>query len=176
MVIVNGLRPYVEISDPSTDESSVETQLPIDRVSDIKDVRGNPEPTGMKLSTMDGVVRPHYRVYLNDTTKVRGVRKTLSESGWIVTSADILFVQRLLLDLDLGPHIQISGEVLWTGERAPEKAKTKESTNPEIAEKRIHEIGGSGIYPLDMIVSCDIDGLNRAEPSVSYTHLTLPTR
>ena len=64
----------------------------------------------------------------------------------------------------LGPHIQVSGEVLWTGERAPEKAKTKESTNPEIAEKRIHEIGGSGIYPLDMIVSCDIDGLNRAEP------------
>ena len=164
LVIVNGLRPYVEISDPSTDESSVETQLSIDRVSDIRDVRGNPEPTGMKLSTMDGVVRPHYRVFLNDTTKVRGVRKTLSESGWIVTSADILFVQRLLLDLDLGPHIQISGEVLWTGERAPEKAKTKESTNPEIAEKRIHEIGGSGIYPLDMIVSCDIDGLNRAEP------------
>ena len=75
LVIVNGLRPYVEISDPSTDESSVETQLSLDRVSETKDVRGNPEPTGMKLSTMDGVVRPHYRVFLNDTTKVRGVRR-----------------------------------------------------------------------------------------------------
>ena len=73
-----------------------------------------------------------------------------------MTSADILFFQRLLLDLDLGPHIAMEGEVLWAGERAPEEAKTPENTNREAAERRIQAVGGSGIYPLDMVVSCDI--------------------
>ncbi|MCH1592301.1 MAG: hypothetical protein L7R66_04840, partial [Candidatus Thalassarchaeaceae archaeon] len=139
-------------------------KLPLEMVSATKDVRGEPESTGMKLSTRDGIVRPHYRVYVRDTTKVRGVRKALSGLGWTVTSADILFVQRLLLDLDLGPHIRMKGDVLWTGERAPEETKTSDTTDRELAQRRIIKVGGSGIYPLDMIVSCDIDDLERADP------------
>ena len=162
MLLVNGLRPYVEISDPKSDGGSDEPEF-LSKVSSVRGVQGEPESSGMKLS-QDGVVRPHYRVYVSDTTKVRGVRKSLSEQGWRVTSADILFFQRLLLDLDLGPHIATKGEVLWAGERAPEGAKTPENTNRETAEKRIQAVGGSGIYPLDMVVSCDISGLSRAEP------------
>ena len=162
LLLVNGLRPYVEISDPKSDDSSGDPEF-LGKVTSVRDVQGDPEPSGMKLS-QDGVTRPHYRVYVKDTTKVRGVRKALSESGWRVTSADILFVQRLLLDLDLGPHIRAGGEVLWAGDRAPEGAKTPESTDPEVAEARIKEVGGSGVYPVDMILSCDIGGLERAEP------------
>ena len=162
LLLVNGLRPYVEISDPKSDGSSGDPEF-LGNVSSTRDVQGEPEPTGMKLS-QDGVTRPHYRVYVKDTTKVRSVRKALSDSGWRVTSADILFVQRLLLDLDLGPHIRASGEVLWTGDRAPEGAKTAETTDPSVAEARIREVGGSGIYPVDMILSCDIGALERAEP------------
>ena len=164
LLLVNGLSPYVEISDPSTDESSSGSNLSLGRVAETNGVRGEPEPSGMKLSTMDGRVRPHYRVHVRGTTKVRGVRKALSEFGWTVTSADILFVQRLLLDLDLGPHIRASGEVLWAGERAPDDAKTPENTDVGIAEERILSAGGSGVYPLDMVVSCDISGLSRTEP------------
>ena len=103
MLLVNGLRPYVEISDTKSEGSSNEPES-LSKVSSVRGVQGNPESSGMKLS-QDGVVRPHYRVYVRDTTKVRVVRKSLSEQGWRVTSADILFFQRLLLDLDLGPHI-----------------------------------------------------------------------
>ena len=162
LLLVNGLRPYVEISDPKSDSSSGDPEF-LGRASLVKGVQGNPEPSGMKLS-QDGIYRPHYRVYVRDTTKVRAVRKGLSDQGWRVTSADILFFQRLLLDLDLGPHIRMSGEVLWAGERAPDASKTPENTDREAAEKRIHEVGGSGIYPLDMVVSCELGGLSRAEP------------
>ena len=162
MLLVNGLRPYVEISDPKSEGSSDEPES-LRNASSVRGVQGEPESSGMKLS-QDGVVRPHYRVYVRDTTKVRGVRKSLTEQGWRVTSADILFFQRLLLDLDLGPHIAMKGEVLWAGDRAPEEAKTPENTNRETAEKRIQAVGGSGIYPLDMVVSCDLSGLSRAEP------------
>ncbi|MDP6661596.1 MAG: DNA polymerase domain-containing protein [Candidatus Thalassarchaeaceae archaeon] len=162
LLLVNGLRPYVEISDPKSDGSPEDPEL-LGNVSSVRDVQADPEPSGMKLS-QDGVVRPHYRVFVKDTTKVRSVRKALSDSGWRVTSADILFVQRLLLDLDLGPHIRAGGEVLWTGDRAPEGAKTPESTDPEVAEARIKEAGGSGVYPVDMILSCDLSGLERADP------------
>mgnify|MGYP001163975398 CR=1 FL=1 len=161
LLLVNGLRPYVEISDPKSDGSPEDPEF-LGNVSSVRDVQADPEPSGMKLS-QDGVVRPHYRVFVKDTRKVRSVRKALSDSGWRVTSADILFVQRLLLDLDLGPHIRMRGEVLWAGDRAPEGAKSSETTDPELAEKRILEVGGSGIYPLDMVVSCDLSGLERAD-------------
>ena len=163
LLLVNGLRPYVEISDTRTGEQSAKAPLPLDSVSAIREVQGEPEPIGNKLS-QDGITRPHYRVYVKDTTKVRSVRKSLSEAGWRASSADILFVQRLLLDLDLGPHIRASGEVLWTGDRAPNDAKTADSTDPDMAESRIKDAGGSGIYPVDMILSCNISGLERAEP------------
>ena len=162
LLLVNGLRPYVEISDPTSDSSSGDPEF-LANATSVKGVQGDPEPSGMKLS-QDGVVRPHYRIYVRDTTKVRGARKSLSDQGWTVTSADILFFQRLLLDRDLGPHIRARGEVIWAGDRAPEEAKTPDNTDKELAEKRIIEVGGSGIYPLDMIVSCDVTGLTRAEP------------
>ena len=69
-----------------------------------------------------------------------------------------------MLDLDLGPHVRMSGEILWAGDRAPEAAKNPETTDREIAQSRIIKVGGSGLYPLDMVVSCDISGLERSDP------------
>ena len=79
MLLVNGLRPYVEISDPKS-EVSLDEPESLRKVSSVRGVQGEPESSGMKLS-QDGVVRPHYRVYVNDTTKVRGVRKYCHEEG-----------------------------------------------------------------------------------------------
>jgi len=135
----------------------------LDSVSTIKSVHGKPESIGLKLS-QDGVIRPHYRIYVRDTRFIRNVRKNLEEFGWTVTSADILFVQRLLLDRDLGPHILARGEVLWAGERAPTETQNKTTVDRTTAAGRITEVGGSGIYPTDMVLSCNLEDLSKAEP------------
>ena len=163
LLLVNGLSPYVEISDPRTNETNKQPSLSLDSVSTIKTVQGKPESIGLKLS-QDGVIRPHYRIYVRDTRFVRSVRKNLEEFGWTVTSADIPFFQRLLLDCDLGPHILAQGEVLWAGERAPAEARDEATTDRATAEGRISEVGGVGLYPTDMGVTCALDGLSKTEP------------
>ena len=163
LLLVNGLSPYVEISDPRTNETNKQPSLSLDSVSTIKTVQGKPESIGLKLS-QDGVIRPHYRIYVRDTRFVRSVRKNLEEFGWTVTSADIPFFQRLLLDCDLGPHILAQGEVLWAGERAPAEARDEATTDRATAEGRISEVGGVGLYPTDMVVTCALDGLSKTEP------------
>ena len=97
LLIVNGLRPFVEISDCRSEQRAADSPLSLVRVSSMHEVEGL-ENLGEKLS-QDGLQRVHYRVFVRDTRFVRSVRKRLSESGWTVTSADILFVQRLMLDL-----------------------------------------------------------------------------
>ena len=61
LLLVNGLRPYIEISDPKTDEINDSPSLTLSSVSANKDVQGEPEYIGMKLS-QDGTIRPHYKV------------------------------------------------------------------------------------------------------------------
>jgi DNA polymerase I len=96
-------------------------------------------------------------------TRGPNIRKTLQES-WEVSSADILFERRLLLDYDLGPHISACGEVLWAGERAPVEARDESTTDRATATGRIAEVGGSGLYPVDMVLSCTVDDLSITEP------------
>ena len=117
VLLVNGLSPYLEISESQTIGNQEPTKS-LEVVSQMSEVTEPPILVGEKLS-QDGKVRNHYRVMIKDTRFVRNLRKRLIEIGWKVTSADILFVHRLLLDLDLGPHIATDGEVLWAGPRAP---------------------------------------------------------
>ena len=96
-------------------------------------------------------------------TRGPNIRKALQES-WEVSSADILFERRLLLDYDLGPHISACGEVLWAGERAPVEARDESTTDRATAAGRITEVGGAGLYPVDMVLSCTVDDLSITEP------------
>jgi DNA polymerase I len=96
-------------------------------------------------------------------TRGPNIRKTLQES-WEVSSADILFERRLLLDYDLGPHISACGEVLWAGERAPVEARDESTMDRATAAGRIAEVGGAGLYPVDMVLSCTVDDLSITEP------------
>ena len=115
---MNGLNPYIEISDPQTDSNSKVPNLSLESVSDDWRVVGKPTSLGNKL--FEGKEKPHWRVSVKDTMSVSKLRSELSSIGWDVTSSDILFVHRLLMDCDLGPHISFKGEVLWAGNRAPE--------------------------------------------------------
>jgi len=157
VLLVNGLRPYFDIAPrgaPRPDEKvSLDGVLSI---SEVVDIEGP-----VTKWTRHGEKR-HWRVYADQPYSVRRLRKKLED--WEVTSADIPFQNRLMLDLDLGPHINARGRVLWAGERAPEEAKNDSTTDRHAAEISIADVGGAGIYPVDMIVSCELGGLSRTEP------------
>ncbi len=160
LLLVNGLSPYIEISDPRTNSDSTYPSLSLDSVSNDSSVVGKPIALGNKL--YEGKERPHWRINVADTLKVRNLRKSLSSSGWDVTSSDILLVHRLLMDCDLGPHISFSGEVLWAGPRAPKEID--KNINSDTAAEKIRRLGGSGLYPVDLIMHCDVSALSRIEP------------
>ena len=103
LLLVNGLNPYVEISDPQTNSNSKSPNLSLESISDDWRVVGKPVSLGNKL--YEGKQKPHWRVSVKDTMSVSKLRSELSSIGWDVTSSDILFVHRLLMDCDLGPHI-----------------------------------------------------------------------
>ncbi|MCH1592332.1 MAG: hypothetical protein L7R66_04995 [Candidatus Thalassarchaeaceae archaeon] len=157
VLLVNGLRPYFDIALPG--EPRPNEIVNLDDVLDIPEVVDIDSPE-VKWTT-NGEKR-HWRVYANQPYSVRKLRKKLGD--WVVTSADIPFQNRLMLDLDLGPHISVKGDVIWASERAPEGAKNSTTTDVKLAESAIKKIGGAGIYPVDMIVSCELDGLTRSEP------------
>lgn len=157
VLLVNGLRPYFDIALRGAPRPGESVNLDgVRSISEVVEVEGP-----VTKWTRHGEKR-HWRVYADQPYSVRRLRKKLED--WEVTSADIPFQNRLMLDLDLGPHINARGDVLWAGERAPDEAKKGVTTDRQSAEVAIAEAGGAGIYPVDMIVSCDLDGLSRAEP------------
>lgn len=157
VLLVNGLRPYFDIALRGAPRPGESVNLDdVRSISEVVEVEGP-----VTKWTRHGEKR-HWRVYADQPYSVRRLRKKLED--WEVTSADIPFQNRLMLDLDLGPHINARGDVLWAGERAPDEAKKGGTTDRQSAEVAIAEAGGAGIYPVDMIVSCDLDGLSRAEP------------
>jgi DNA polymerase I len=160
LLLVHGFNPYIEISDPGTNSKSTSPSLSLESVSEDWRVVGSPLPLGNKL--YEGNERPHWRVFLKEDIMKSKLRSELSTQGWDVTSSDIFLVHRLLMDCDLGPHISYSGEVLWVGERAPEEISRVQDADS--ASERIKELGGAGLYPVDLIVSCNVSDLKRVEP------------
>ena len=162
-LLVNGLRPYVVIALPGKPRPASEADSALDYLRSM-DWAVNVTPIGDKW-TPDGD-KPHWKVEVPQPwmiTRGPNIRKTLQES-WEVSSADILFERRLLLDYDLGPHISACGEVLWAGERAPVEARDESTTDRATATGRIAEVGGAGLYPVDMVLSCTVDDLSITEP------------
>ncbi|MAV60240.1 MAG: hypothetical protein CND89_01560 [Marine Group II euryarchaeote MED-G38] len=162
LVLVNGLRPYMEIFDPNISHNSTEKNLSLDFVERMKEVDGPPESVGNKL--FEGEMKEFWRIYVCETWSVPKLRDKLKKLGWVVTSADINFAQRLLLDCDLGPHIKVKGSVLWADIRSPDEAKNNSNSDSQIANKNIKKVGGAGIYPVDMIISCTFDCLEKTLP------------
>ena len=158
LLLIHGHNPYIEISAPINKSDSNSSTL--ESIADDWRVVGDPIPLGNKL--YEGNEIPHWRVFVKTTNIGRKLRSDIEATGWNVTSSDILPVHRLLMDCDLGPHISFSGEVLWANERAPDEITRIE--NVDLASEKIKELGGAGLYPVDLIVYCDISNLKRVEP------------
>ncbi len=157
LLLVNGLRPYIEISPreggcSGTDED-IRNVLSLSSVTEIC-------PPVTKWSSKGDM--PHWRVMARDTTVITRLREVL-KADWTVTSADIQFHKRLLYDLDLGPHITAKGRILSTGPRAPSIPRDI-IPNEDEALERILSVGGRGIYPVDVVMSVDAGDLEACEP------------
>jgi len=157
LLLVNGMRPYIEIS--PKDNGCSGTQEEIKQVLEISTVI-DIQPPVIKWTSQGEA--PHWRVLVRDTTVVSRLRERL-RADWRVTSADIQFHKRLMLDLDLGPHIRAKGQILYASDGAPEEVR-KLSPGSEDALENILEIGGRGLYPVDIVMSCDAEGLETCEP------------
>jgi len=159
-LLVDGLRPYLVVAEPGSPRPASESAAGLDYLRDMDEVV-EITSVGDKWTRLGE--KPHWKIEVRQPYEIRRLRKRIQDA-WVVTSADILFVQRLLLDCDLGPHILARGEVLWAGERAPLGARDEQTSDRAIAAGRIADVGGVGIYPTDMVVSCTLDNLAKTEP------------
>ena len=159
-LLVEGLRPYMVVALPGRPKPASEATSGLDFLKGMDEVVAI-TPLGDKWTPLGD--KPHWRVEVTQPYAVPRMRKRIEDS-WEVTSADILFFQRLLLDCDLGPHILARGEVLWAGARAPAEVRDEVTTDRATAAGRIAEVGGVGLYPTDMVVTCALDGLSKTEP------------
>jgi hypothetical protein len=60
LLLVNGMKPYFEISDPMTNRNSKSPQLSLSEVANDSSVLGEPIELGNKL--YNGQERPHWRI------------------------------------------------------------------------------------------------------------------
>ncbi len=157
-ILVHGLRPHVVISTPDSPSSAIlESRLSKvrddDRVTDVHEPR---------ILWSENGEKPHWRVDVSQPNIVPKLREVLRKE-WIVSSSDIVFPLRLFLDRDVGPHIEVSGDVIWAQRRAPSDLL---SNFPEFTPQHgesIREAGGSGLYPTDMILSCNLNNIVETE-------------
>ena len=159
-LLVQGLRPYLVVTQPGRPQPADGAKSALEFLGSMDEVV---EITPLGDLWTDKGEKPHWKVEVTQPYTVPRLRKRIQDL-WDVSSADILFVQRLLLDCDLGPHILARGEVLWAGERAPNETQNDTTGDRTTAAGRIAEVGGSGLYPTDMVLSCNLDDLSKTEP------------
>jgi len=122
VVLVDGLRPWVEISVPGICEDP--NSLPADLAHRLERVLAHDEVTRLhepELKWTDLGVKLHWRVEVTQPYVVPRLREKLAKENWQLTAADIVFDRRFFLDADLGTHLSIEGEVIYAGKGAPEQ-------------------------------------------------------
>lgn len=96
-------------------------------------------------------VKPVWRITAKQPYHVPKLRKDLF-AKWSIFSGDIPFTNRFCLDLDIGMHFEAKGIVLH-----------KKGTELDISEEKIKHAGGSGIYPVDYVISCKSEDIQSCE-------------
>ena len=142
LLLVHGLRPFLEIAVPGkATELPADIEERLEKVRNVKDVTHIHPPVD---KWTDLGIKAHWKVEVRQPYNVPKIREIL-KSNWALSSADIIFPQRLLLELDLGPHIA------WKGELLPKDGDA------------IRDAGGRGLYPTDHVARCHIDDLRAIE-------------
>ena len=152
-VLVHGQRPTFEIA--PIGEWKMGDTVPVfleDRLASVRAMEHVVSVSDHVEKWTELGVRPVWTVEAEQPFHVPQLRKTLQAQSWRVFSGDIPFVNRLLLDGDLGMHIAFEGDVV------------DERDNTEVAHTDVMAAGGSGRYPVDVTVRCDVGGVKATEP------------
>ncbi len=164
LLLVQGKKPFMEITLPGISESS--EQIPSDIDERLEKLSKDPdivEIQGPTIKWTDLGEKPVWKLIVTQPFKVPSLRKRL-RSRWNMYSSDIKFADRFFLDDDLGPHLTVNCDVLYLGDKAPKNLTREFTFDQESAKQKIKLLGGSGIYPVDIIASVHIDSIEKCEP------------
>ncbi|MBT4058891.1 MAG: hypothetical protein HOE69_01095 [Euryarchaeota archaeon] len=169
LLLVTGVRPWLEISLRGRPSSLENIDSLLDSVRSLKGVSKVCDSVD-KWSAMG--VKPHWRVEVGQPWEVPKLRKSL-ETDWALSNADIPFINRFFIEYDLGPHITAECEVLWASDKVPSDLVSELESSGETcfgddgrveAAEKIRQIGGSGLYPVDLIATCHYSAISKCEP------------
>ena len=152
-VLVHGQRPTFEIA--PIGEWKLGDAVPVfleDRLASVRAMEHVVSVSDHVEKWTELGVRPVWTVEAEQPFHVPQLRKTLQAQSWRVFSGDIPFVNRLLLDGDLGMHIAFEGDVV------------DEREHSEVTHTDVIAAGGSGRYPVDVTVRCDVADVKATEP------------
>ena len=165
VILVNGLRPWLEIAVPGICDDP--DALPADIEERLRDVLEMDEVTQLhepELKWTDLGTKLHWKVEVSQPYVVPRLREKLGDD-WELTSSDIVFERRFFLDADLGPHLTIEGDVIYASGNAPEEYHNSAQASDELeSAQKVRSHGGSGIYPVDFVVSAEFTDCKKCEP------------
>ena len=151
-VLVHGLRPHIEVAPIGRWSSGLDVpqalQEAASSIAGREQVRAVHEPV---LKWTDLGWKPVWRIEVLQPHMVPELRRQLA-GAWSIYAADIPFANRLLLDLDLGMHVQVQAEVL--DRKGPD----------DLAEARVRAAGGGGRYSVDLTLSCSVEQVAPSDP------------
>lgn len=151
-LLVHGLRPTFEIAPIGEWEAA--DPLPAflqDRLSTVERLEHVQSVTGPVEKWTELGTRPVWTVEAAQPFHVPQLRKALKAQSWRVFSGDVPFVNRLLLNGDLGMHLAFTGE--------PVDERRFEQVDSVV----LNEAGASGRYPVDITVRCEVGDLTAAD-------------
>ena len=155
-LLIDGLSPSFEVA--SLGAWNEGEELPdylVNRLRSLDDHADIVSHSGPVMKLTDVGIRPTWQVEVKQPYLVPQLRKKLQQQGWHIFSGDIPYLNRIFLDLDLGMHISVTGQLI--DERSSDDADGSRM-------KAVIEAGGVGRYPVDLTVCCELSDLIAAQP------------
>jgi len=155
-LLIDGLSPSFEVA--SLGAWNEGEELPEYLVNRLRSLKGHADIvsySGPVMKLTDLGMRPTWQIVVKQPYLVPQLRKKLQQQGWHIFSGDIPYLNRIFLDLDLGMHISVEGQLI--DERSSDDADSSRMN-------AVIEAGGVGRYPVDITLSCDLTNLIAAEP------------
>ena len=155
-LLIEGLSPTFEVASLGAwDEGEDLPEYLVNRLRSLgahEDIVSHKGPV-MKLTDLG--MRPTWQIEVKQPYLVPQLRKKLQQQGWSIFSGDIPYLNRIFLDLDLGMHVSVEGQLI-------DQRSADDEDGSRMAA--VIEAGGVGRYPVDVTVSCNLSNLVAAEP------------
>ncbi|MDP6233020.1 MAG: DNA polymerase domain-containing protein [Candidatus Poseidoniaceae archaeon] len=150
-LLVHGLRPHIEVAPIGRWSSGLEVpEALLESATRLRERDQVRRVTGPELRWTDLGWKPVWRVEVHQPFMVPELRRAL-EGAWSLFAADIPFTNRLLLEADLGMHVEVTGEIV------------ARRVDGEDAEAAVRKAGGGGVYAVDLTIRCSVEEVQPTE-------------